>query len=623
MQVASALATAAAVTAAGQAANPMYVEAPQTPADARQAAFGLNWLEILPWGGHALWAEETAPHRLRRLPYLYGLDAAAGLAVLPVPDADGAPGFPRSRQLELRRAQVSAGEVRADGVRLGRFLHHGRPVGACVLPLAAVNRHVLVVGSSGAGKTSTVFRLLTELWTQHSIPFLCIEPVKREYRNLLAAPGMAGLAVYTLGREDISPLRLNPLEPPPGVRCESHVSAVMAAFKTALTLFDPLPALLAKALDLVFAEAGWDDDTTAADGLQPPTLRDLLASFDRVFAQAGYQGEAANIAAAGRVRLESLLRGSLGRMLDTVRSTDLAGLMSGPAVIELDEISDNDDKAVVAALLLDRVRAAAKHRGSTGGALRHVTVLEEAHRLLGSNRPAAQSDGADPRGRAVEAFAEAIAELRSLGEGFVLSSQRPGELSPSAVANAGTRVLHRLETADDRRSVLDDADVDEQGRQAAARLRIGEAVVRWADEDDAHVVLVDEPAVGTSAAIGSDEVADRMAAHRRATLAVMPFRMCSASICPAGCSRPVRSVGRRIALSLEAGARQRWTGSDRPWAVAPEIVATLLRQADDDVRTAYCGAAHLEAGGAAFAARGEVAGERVQELLRSGRQQGA
>ena len=138
--------------------------------------------------------------------------------MLPVPDAQGVPGFPRARRVAQRRAYIAPDIDDGPSVSLGEILHHGQPAGPLRLPLKAINRHVLTVGAPGSGKTTSVHTLLAELWREHHIPFLALEPAKTEYRSLLKAPGLEQLQVICLGRDDLSPLRLNPLAPPPGVR---------------------------------------------------------------------------------------------------------------------------------------------------------------------------------------------------------------------------------------------------------------------------------------------------------------------------------------------------------------------------------------------------------------------
>jgi DNA helicase HerA-like ATPase len=477
------------------------------------------------------------------------------------------------------------------------------------LPLAAINRHVLVVGASGAGKTTTVLTILAELWRRYGIPFLAIEPIKKEYRSLLDAPGLEDLGIIVLGRDDISPLRLNPLAPPPGVRREVHAGAVLAALKMALPLFPPLPQLLDDALDRTYELAGWDYDTTTGDGVVPPTLRGLLDSFETVFEQEGYVGEARNIVAAFRVRLKSLLRGSRGRVLDTVESLDFDSLMAKPVIIELDEVSDADDKAILAAFLLDRIRAAARARGSTAGKLRHVTVVEEAHRLLAHDGGGVDHglSGDDTRDRAVQAFCEAIRELRAHGEGFVLSTQSPADLARAAIAATGTRIVHRLETAADRDTVLDDLDANALDRSIAARLKQGEAIMRWSERDDPELVHV-RAAAGTDSArqVSDEAVLSRMAAHADRVRALLPYPLCTRAMCRGGCDPHVRREGMTVAGQVGSQARQIWNDCHGHADALDPITKILTTAADGDAQAAYCSAVHLAVAGDAFNVRRRV-----------------
>ena len=619
LPVASALAGAIATSSDGNhVSTPMWVDAPQDGDQASLAQQGFTWLDVIPWGGIQLWEHAEAPHSLRRFPYLYGLDEAAGLAVLPVSDDQGVPGFARSRTLEARRAFLPTADL-GPVVTLGRHIHEGRAVADAGLPLSSINRHVLVVGTPGAGKTTTVLTLLGDLWRQHRVPFLVIEPTKSEYRTLLDAEGFDELRVICLGRDDIAPIRLNPLLPPPGVRCEVQANALLAALKAALPLPPPLPQLLEAAIERAYLRSGWQPDTRADAGLQPPSLRTVIEVFEQIYEEAGYVGEARNVASAMRVRLTSLLRGSRGRMLDTVESIDFASLLERPVVIELDEVADGDDKAVMAALILDRVRAGARAAGSTSGQLRHVTVVEEAHRLLA--RPetgAVNDDGPGARASGVEAFASAIAELRSYGEGFVLSSQSPSRLAAAAVDNCSTRILHRLESAADRDAVLTDADASDRDRDIAARLRPGEALVKWPPMDDPELLLV-TPGNGVDSGrpVSDEHVMERMASETAAARSLMPYSLCTRDICPTGCSPSVRFEGHAIAEEIRSDAQEIWETAKGSAETLPVLADLLLNESPGDERQAYCSAAHLAAYGYALNVRRNVdIRSRVAQTIR-------
>lgn len=609
--LATALATAVGTASGISGTHPMYYEPPVEPADIRQANYSFDWMEILPWGGHGIWTDEVAPNSLRRLPYLFGLNEAATLLVLPVPDEQGVAGMPRARHAAYLREETPVGKPAEDaGIRLGASMHRGERSKPALLPLSAINRHVLVVGSPGSGKTTTLLTALAQLWRTHRVPFVVVESVKTEYRSLLGTPGLENLQIITIGNESVAPLRLNPLAPPRGVRCETHQSAVMAQLKMALPLFPPQPQILLKALARTYEASGWEDDTTSTDGIDPPTLRDLLIHYRTVFNEIGYEGEAKNIGLAFQTRLESLLQGSRGKLLDTVQSSDFDSLLAKPVVLELNEVLDADEKAILAAFVLDRVRANARARGSSGGRLRHVTVVEEAHRLLAradqGSGDAASGDQA--RAAAVRAFCEAIAELRSLGEGFVLSSQSPSALAEAAISNTGTRVLHRMESAADRNVMLDDLDADTELREVAARLRQGEAVTRHAEQDETYLIVV-EPDVGVDSGrqVSDAQVAEHMAAHRSQIARLLPYRMCSPDVCVEGCQAAVRRKGREIARRIAKTSGETWVDAQRSGIDAVSTIAgDLAGEAGNDVQVTYCGAVHLSIDEVAFRVRPRI-----------------
>src|SRR5215831_7268173 len=86
------------------------------------------------------------------------------------------------------RAREAAG-----GLRLGMILDGlDRPVGEFTVPLATLNRHALVTGATGAGKSQTVRHLLEQL-AGAGLPWLVIEPVKSEY------PAVAGRLAGSAG----------------------------------------------------------------------------------------------------------------------------------------------------------------------------------------------------------------------------------------------------------------------------------------------------------------------------------------------------------------------------------------------------------------------------------------
>lgn len=95
-----------------------------------------------------------------------------------------------------------------------------------------------------------------------------------------------------------------------------------------------------------------------------------------------------------------------------------------------------------------------RRNNADGNSLPTVIVLEEAHTFIRKGR---DEDGAaiSPAQLCRETFERIAREGRKFGLGLVLSSQRPSELSPTALAQCNTFLLHRL---------VNDADQDLVGR---------------------------------------------------------------------------------------------------------------------------------------------------------------
>ena len=553
-------------------------------------------LEVWPVDTLGLWRVDHPPLSLRRFQYMYGPDEGAAICVLPVPDEQGVPGFVLARQDRQRRATQYESRPEGPAVELGDVMNLGAPDGRADLPLAAINRHSLVVGVQGYGKTTAVMTILADLWRKHRVPWLVIEPTRPEYRGMLGISGLDQLSVFALGRDDISPIRLNPMEPPPGVRCETHRSALLAIFRLGMPLVPPLPELLEQALERCYLMAGWDYDTCVQDGVPPPTLRDLSQAFGESFHEANYVGEAKNVSSAFGVRLKALLAGGSGRMLDTVRSSDFQGLMRRPCIFEMRDLEAVEEKALFAALLLHQVRSVATNAGSSAGQLRHVTVIEEAHRILPAEARGSEETGAATRALAAEEFVNAIAEMRSLGEGFILSTQRPSRLTRAAAGNTDTRLVFHLTDADDREAMLSDMAASENDRHIAPRLRIGECLGRWLPLEQPEVVRI-RPAIGIDTArVPSDEVvAESMAGEAELTRRLRPYSLCSKSVCESGCVGSTRSAGRALELRTRASFRA------SPMANEPNLSfesyvgrlwAAFAKHHSDNPQVVYCAVVH-------------------------------
>jgi uncharacterized protein len=405
-------------------------------------------------------------------------------------------------------------------IDLGQILDgQDRPVGSLRVPLATLNRHALVTGATGAGKSQTVRHMLEQL-TRAGVGWLAIEPVKSEYAAMAArlrdlspdkvGPGSGEVILINPADPHSVPLSVNPLAPEPGYPIQAHIDMVRALFLAAFDAREPFPQIMSQALQRAYEECGWDPLTGAgrADLDVPPavpTLARLQAAALAVIEDVGYGRELqADMRGFVDVRLRSLRTGSAGRFFEGGHPADIAALLDRNIVLALEDVANDEDKAFVIGTLIIRIVEHLRLRSKTMRAdgLRHVIVLEEAHRLLRAGR-----DGASAH--AVELFAGLLAEIRAYGEGVVIAEQIPAKLVPDAVKNTALKVLHRLPAADDRQLVGATMNLDDDQSRQVVSLPPGEAAVFTDGMDRPMRVRVpgpDDAGAGTVAPDGAQRV---------------------------------------------------------------------------------------------------------------------
>jgi hypothetical protein len=363
-----------------------------------------------------------------------------------------------------------------------------RPVGEFAVPLATLNRHALVAGATGAGKSQTVRHLLEQL-TLAGLPWLVIEPVKSEYAAMAGRLAGAG-AVTVINPADPAaiPFSVNPLAPEPGYPVQAHIDMVRALFLAAFDADEPFPQIMSQALERVYRDCGWDVVTggrvpAAAAGPVIPTLTQLQRAALAVIEEVGYGPQLrADVRGFVDVRLRSLRVGSAGRFFEGGHPGDVAALLRRNVVLAIEDVANDEDKAFVMGTLVVRVVEYLRLRARAGQVtgLSHVLVIEEAHRLLRAGREGRAS------GHAVELFAGLLAEIRAYGVGLVIAEQIPAKLVADAVKNTALKVVHRLPAADDRALVGAAMNLDEGQSRAVVSLLPGVAAV-FADGMDRPV----------------------------------------------------------------------------------------------------------------------------------------
>ena len=343
-------------------------------------------------------------------------------------------------------------------------------------------RHALIIGITGGGKTNTSKSILNTLWNEKKVPFMVIESAKREYWELRNLKGFEDILVFTLGAEaqatSVS-YRLNPFEANPGISLQTHIDYLLATFKAAFDLYPPLPYILEKAVYEVYGDRGWDivENTNRYGLTQYPTLDDLYHKIDVVIDRLGYHQEVqSNVKAALQARVYSLMIGGKGAMLNTPRSVPIKELLSRPAVMELEDLGDDETKSFVIGLLLVQLYEYRKSLMTKGSKeLSHILMVEEAHRLL--KNVSQGGEGSDARAKSVEFFCNMLAEVRTFGQGIMIADQIPTKLAPDTIKNTNLKVVHRTVAQEDRETMGRAMNMTEDQIEYLSSLRRGYAAV--------------------------------------------------------------------------------------------------------------------------------------------------
>lgn len=366
-----------------------------------------------------------------------------------------------------------------DGFDLGVIVQNGRKLQHNPLKLdkKLLNQHIFISGVTGAGKTTTCQQILLN----SALPFLVIEPAKTEYRSLSKLD--KNIEYYTLGNEKVSPFRFNPFELLHNEFLPSHIDMLKATFAAVFPMEASMPYLIEEAIVRSYEKKGWDihnsenylyADPWHCKGQCWPIFSEVLDILKEVIAsknfgmdlQQKYEGSLIS-------RLDNLTLGAKGRMLNTRNSIDIDQLLDKKVVIELEDLKDEQDKCLMMGLLVGRVAEAVKQRHKKDMNFQHLTLLEEAHRLLSKTEPG--QDGSKKLG--VELFANLLAEVRKYGEGLIIADQIPNKLSPEVLKNTNTKIIHRLFAADDRHAIGDTIGLDDEQKDYLSSLNTGEAIV--------------------------------------------------------------------------------------------------------------------------------------------------
>ena len=392
-------------------------------------------------------------------------------------------GFPVIEHADFGKEVVTYDHNKTDvAIRLGSIFNMGRTVdkSRVALDIESLAMHTFIVGATGSGKSNTIYKILEELLStrRDSFSFLVIEPAKGEYKRIFGHK--KGVHVFGTNPQYTQLLRINPFAFPDGVHILEHVDRLVEIFNVCWPMYAAMPAVLKDAILASYESTGWD--LTLSSNIVSkhffPTFSDLLEQLTRVINNSAYSEEVkANYIGSLTTRVKSLTNGINGQIFSS-DEIDNSLLFDSNVIVDLSRVGSQETKSLIMGILIMRLSEyRMTHSNGSNQKLRHVTVLEEAHNILKASTHPSTQDGGDLAGKSVEMLSNAIAEMRTYGEGFIIADQSPNAVDISAIRNTNTKIIMRLPEENDRRisgkaAALKDNQLDE-----IARLPKGVAVV--------------------------------------------------------------------------------------------------------------------------------------------------
>lgn len=364
-----------------------------------------------------------------------------------------------------------------DKMNLGKIYHMGKEEAAgLILNRQAMASHTFITGSTGTGKSNAVYHLLDEITKNGQTTFLVVEPAKGEYKNVFG--NCTDVQVFGTNPRETPLLRMNPFAFPENIHILEHIDRLVEIFNACWPMYAAMPAVLKDAIERSYQKVGWDLRNSESEKGVFPTFFDLLDILPGVIEESHYSKDTqSDYVGALCTRVKSLTNGIYGSVLCAEDALSDAEMFDQNVIVDLSRVGSMETKSLLMGILVMKLQEYRMCSSGMNSRLRHVTVLEEAHNLLRKTSAEQSQEGANLQGKSVEMLANAIAEMRTYGEGFIIADQAPGLLDMSVIRNTNTKIILRLPDEEDRKLVGKSAALKEAQIDELSKLPLGVAAV--------------------------------------------------------------------------------------------------------------------------------------------------
>ena len=337
--------------------------------------------------------------------------------------------------------------------------------------------HTFITGSTGSGKSNTIYEILDQLDTV-GVKFMIIEPAKGEYKNVFGNKNNVTVLGTNPNYSEL--LRINPFKFPKSIHVLEHVDRLIEIFNVCWPMYAAMPAVLKDAVLSAYEDCGWDlaESVNRISDELFPTFADLERELWTVIENSAYSEELkGNYIGSLVTRIKSLTNGLNGQIFAS-DEIDNKLLFDENVIIDLSRIGSLETKSLIMGILVMKLNEYRMSEATEmNSKLKHVTVLAEAHSILKRVSTEQNSESSNVSGKSVEMLSNAIAEMRTYGEGFIIADQSPNAVDVSAIRNTNTKIIMRLPDEVDRRLAGKAAALKDEQLDEIAKLPKGVAVV--------------------------------------------------------------------------------------------------------------------------------------------------
>lgn len=315
-----------------------------------------------------------------------------------------------------------------------------------ILTLNDINKHVLILGSTGLGKTTTSSILALEL-IKHNIPVLIID-WHDEYFNLLLKLGLPYNAVKVYDANN--PYPLDPFATRNSESLDERISYIVDILESTLNLTPPQSYYLYEVL--------YDECKKGYSEMSFSILFEKLKNYGDIME--GYSGREARFALLRKIRLLTI---GQAKKLFKIQDEMNAELISKLAtIIELGRIKNNTLRRTYTLFLLKKVFSTYTEKGLSNN-LKLAIVLDEFHNLV-NNQPC-------------NVLERLFSEIRKFGIGLIVVSQTVAGLPNFVLRNTNTKIIHSIKTFQDLKELMNIIPYGPKFQDVILNLSVGEALV--------------------------------------------------------------------------------------------------------------------------------------------------